>query len=274
MNFFGIPLTRIDDVDAYFHELVRTKSPRTVVTPNPEILLDAACDEEFKSILLLATDRLPDGIGLYLAETMRPSRLPKWLVMALMPYWGLRLIFGRRGLEARLGQRLAGSKLTTMLLEHAAREGWTVAILDRDASDWPAKLEVQRNAPAMLEAKFPGLHIHYQTVEQNTDWGRAREELARSGATVLLSILGMKRQEASLLQFVPSVPSLRIAVGVGSSIDTHLGLETRAPDVIGRMGLEWLYRLVFSRRRRLNRIKRILRAVFVFPWRVLSSDRR
>ncbi len=80
----------------------------------------------------------------------------------------------------------------------------------------------------------------------------------------------MKAQEEALLQLVPSVPNIRIAAGVGSSIDYHLGLETLAPMWVSRMGLEWLYRLIFSRRRRWNRIKRIMRAVFVFPWRALA----
>lgn len=211
MRFFGVPLTRLDDVENYFHELVRSRTPRVVVTPNPEILLLAECDEEYRSMLLLATDRLPDGVGLYLAEEMRASGLPAWLAMLLMPYWGARLLFRRRSLEARYGLRLQGSQLTTMLLEHAAREGWTVAILDRDASDWPEKLDLQRRAPDILAAKFPGIRIRYMTVNNSPDWETVRTELMESGATVLLSILGMKTQEASLLQLVPSVPGIRIA---------------------------------------------------------------
>lgn len=274
MRFFGVPLTRLDDVESYFHELVRTRTQRIVVTPNPEILLLAERDEEYRSILMLATDRLPDGIGLYLAEVARASGLPAWLAMALMPYWGARLLLSRRRLEARHGLRLQGSQLTTMLLEHAAREGWTVAILDRDASDWPEKLDLQRRAPDILAAKFPGLRIRYMTVGADIDWEAARTELAKSGAVVLLSILGMKTQEASLLQLAPGIPAIRIAAGVGSSIDYHLGLEKSAPAWASRTGLEWLYRLVFSRRRRLARLRRIMRAVFVFPWRVLRSDVR
>ncbi|HRI36270.1 MAG TPA: hypothetical protein PK765_04315 [bacterium] len=164
MRFFGIPLTRVDDLDTYFYGLVRSKTPRTIVTPNPEILLHAEQDQEFRSVLLLASDRLPDGIGLYLAEIMRESGLPRWLSIILMPYWGIRLLLGRRSIESKLGHRVQGSRLTEMLLNHAAREGWTVAILDRDASDWPEKLEAQHRAPAAIETKFPGVHIHYETV--------------------------------------------------------------------------------------------------------------
>lgn len=106
MRFFGVPLTRLDDLDTYFHELIRSRVPRTVVTPNPEILLLAERDEEYRSMLLLATDRLPDGIGLYLAEEMRASGLPAWLAIALMPYWGARVLLMRRSLERRYGLRL------------------------------------------------------------------------------------------------------------------------------------------------------------------------
>ncbi len=60
-----------------------------------------------------------------------------------------------------------------------------------------------------------------------------------------------------------------VGIGVGGSIDVWGGTVTRAPKLIQRMNLEWLYRLV----RQPSRWRRQL-ALPRFAWKVLrNSDR-
>ncbi len=56
-----------------------------------------------------------------------------------------------------------------------------------------------------------------------------------------------------------------IFIGVGGTIDVWGGLVTRAPTILQKMGLEWLWRLIQEPKR----FMRIWRAVIVFPCRAI-----
>ena len=57
---------------------------------------------------------------------------------------------------------------------------------------------------------------------------------------------------------LPSLPSVRLAVGLGGSLDVWAGKVRRAPLLLQRLGLEWLWRMA-SQPRRLRQIPDLLR---------------
>jgi len=62
---------------------------------------------------------------------------------------------------------------------------------------------------------------------------------------------------------------VKIAMGVGGSFDYISGKAGRAPRLIRKIGLEWLWRLFAEPKR----IKRIFKATILFPILVLISDK-
>ncbi len=245
MEFFGISLTRIDDADSYLRGLFASSTRRIITTPNPEILLRAREDAEFRRWLMDAGDRLPDGIGLYAGAMIAERRFPWWIEAMLLPFTGIMLLLRRKALERKYGARIPGSTLTTHLLEYAGQKELTVAILDRDARDWAEKSAIQSRMVSILKDKFPGIRIHLEIVDDTPDWAGIAERIRESGATILLSALGMCTQERAIYELLPQTPDVRIAAGIGSSIDYHVGLQRRAPAWVGHLGFEWLYRLAF-----------------------------
>ncbi|HCA41483.1 MAG TPA: hypothetical protein DEP01_08415 [Aminobacterium sp.] len=77
--------------------------------------------------------------------------------------------------------------------------------------------------------------------------------------------LGIPRQEKWIYKNMKSLGNV-VAIGIGGSFDVISGSLSRAPMLIQKMGLEWLYRLIQEP----WRWKRDLE-LFTFVWRVLLT---
>lgn len=202
---------------------------RSVVTPNPEIVMAAGEDGELRHALARADLAIPDGGGLLLAARL----------------WG-----------QPLRAQVRGSDLTTRLLAEAAARGWRVFLLGGAPG-------VAAEAAARLTDRWPALRI------VGTDAGRADEahdEATRGALAVagrvdlLLVAFGAPRQERWLARNVPTL-DVGVALGVGGTLDFLAGRVRRAPRLVRRARLEWLFRLIVQP----WRWRRQLRAARFFP---------
>ena len=75
---------------------------------------------------------------------------------------------------------------------------------------------------------------------------------------VLLVGLGSPKQEKFIYENLKQVPSVKLAIGVGGAFDFISGYVKRAPRILQKAGLEWLWRLFIDPKR----IKRIYNGVF------------
>lgn len=150
---------------------------------------------------------------------------------------GQPLIWGSRMLGRKLPERVAGVELVERLCERAAREGFGVYLLG-------GKREVVEKVAARFTAQFPGLKL--SGVEDGyfkDDESRARADaVARSGAKILIAAMGVPRQELFIEEHWDHL-GVPFAIGVGGSFDVLAGLRARAPALIQRIGMEWLFRL-------------------------------
>ncbi|MBX7253595.1 MAG: WecB/TagA/CpsF family glycosyltransferase, partial [Candidatus Promineofilum sp.] len=85
-----------------------------------------------------------------------------------------------------------------------------------------------------------------------------------SGAALLYVAYGAPRQDKWIARNRDALTSVRVAIGVGGSLDFVTGRAVRAPQWAQRLGLEWLHRLVKEpwRWRRMLALPR-------FGWRVM-----
>ena len=90
------------------------------------------------------------------------------------------------------------------------------------------------------------------------------EQIAASGADLLLVALGVPRQDAWINKHLPET-GCKVAMGVGGLFDFYSGRVPRAPLAMRKRGLEWLFRL-YQEPRRLA--KRYLLGNPLFLWRV------
>ena len=184
-----------------------------VATVNPEFVMRAQADAHFRGVLEAADLCLADGIGVV---------------------WAMR----RQG--CRTQQRVAGSDLVPGLAQLCAGRGWRPFLLG-------ARPGVAAEAARRLEETMPGLQVagcHAGSPAPEDD----EESLRRihgSGADLLLVAYGHPRQELWIERNRGRL-GVPLAVGVGGAFDFLAGRVRRAPELVRRAHLEWLWRLALE----------------------------
>jgi len=119
-----------------------------------------------------------------------------------------------------------------------------------------------------VNAAGSGVWIGEDGVAISPEEGRTLIESVRSSLPrVVLVAFGAPKQERWIDRYSAEVPSARIMMGVGGTLDMWAGRFPRAPHLMHQLGLEWLWRLA----QQPSRLPRILRATVVFPWRALHE---
>lgn len=217
--------------------LVGTKQ-HWVVTPNPEMLMAAHRDPEFCTILNQSSLSVPDGIGVVWAG-----------------WWT-----NRRKLH-----RIAGVDLAEQLISRLAHTGISVFFLGGDPG--VAGAAAQHLAKRYVGLRVAGFLDGGVVTAGGTVQPDILDRIRQAQPALLVVAFGHGKQERFIHTYVPELPTVRVAIGVGGAFDFWAGRVVRAPKIFQMLGLEWLYRLT----KQPKRIRRILRAVIIFPCLILSS---
>lgn len=94
------------------------------------------------------------------------------------------------------------------------------------------------------------------------------EHINNSDATVLAVGVGAPKQEKWLLKYKSKMPNIKIFMAIGATIDFEAGNVKRAPKLVSRVGIEWLYRLLLEPKRLW---KRYLVDGLIFPYLVIKQ---
>ncbi len=207
-----------------------------IVTPNPEMMVLARKDAEFRGILNGAALAIPDGVGMVWA-----SRI-----------WG-----------TPLKERVSGTDLFVELCAEAARRDGQMFLLEG-----PEGLHSSEVAATALRKKYPKLHVAGTFMGDGSPAGdtatvnavNLASEAVKRPIDLLFVAYGHGKQERWIKRNLSSL-NVKVAMGVGGAFDFVAGAQKRAPKLVQRLGLEWLYRLL----RQPWRIKRQLSlAPFIF----------
>lgn len=139
------------------------------------------------------------------------------------------------GLPAK--ERVAGIDLLQELLAVCANEGFRPFFLG-------ATSDVVRKACDAVTAmhpriRFAGMRDGYFAADREKE---VAEEIRNSGADCLFIAMPTPRKERFLSAYRDEV-RVPFIMGVGGSFDVLAGEVTRAPPLIQKAGLEWLYRI-------------------------------
>ncbi len=226
----------MDEAIAAVARFIAEGGPHQIVTVNPEFVMEARRNRAFRRVLAAADLATPDGFGIILAARWRGTPL--------------------RG-------RVTGIDLTERIAAEAARRGWSLFLLG-------AAPGVAERAAAALQRANPGLRIAgcYAGSPRPADEPSIRERIIAARPDVLLVAYGHPAQD---LWIARNQPLLRVpvAIGVGGTFDELAGVVPRAPALMQRLGLKWLYRLIVQP----WRWRRIMTAAPLFLWTVLREGR-
>ncbi|MCB9798134.1 WecB/TagA/CpsF family glycosyltransferase [Candidatus Nomurabacteria bacterium] len=242
IRILGVAIDRISRQQAKerIDQYLRSTASHAIFTPNPEMLVEAAHDAYFREILSSADLTLCDGFGLRLASLLRL-------------------------------QRISGADFVHDIFEVADREGKGVFLLGTGNAS--VLEQARRNiltahkglrvvgthvGPIISTGKNHGRIINVIDESENE---RLIDDIIDVAPEVLVVGFGHPKQEKWIYENLKYLPSVRIAIGVGGTLDYISGHVSRAPKFFRALGLEWLYRVF----RQPRRIVRIIRAVFVFP---------
>jgi N-acetylglucosaminyldiphosphoundecaprenol N-acetyl-beta-D-mannosaminyltransferase len=201
-----------------------------IATVNPEFVLAAQKDDEFRKILSSCNLNIADGIGIKFA-------------------------FFR--FRKKLKHRMAGADLMQEILEIATDRGLGVYLVaNKDGlSSW------EETATAIRKI-YPNLKIE----GINIDKYDPSYKLQATSYRVFLCNFGHPYQELFLNKQKSAI--IGVAMGVGGSFDFWTGKLHRAPKLMQKMGLEWLFRLIQQPRR----FSRIFKAVIIFPIKIIINN--
>ena len=214
VNILGVKVDKVTEKEALSRAkgFLKKEGVSKIYTPNPEIIMTAKEDSEFRKILNDADLCTADGIG---------------------------IVYGAKILGTPVPQRVAGFDLTCKILEHL-----------KDTEDgvflFGAKPGVADIAKQKLEEKYPGLRVvgtndGYFT---EADIPMIIEKINESEAKLLLVCLGAKKQEKWISDNQDKLTSVRLCMGVGGTLDVFAGNVKRAPKIFIKLNLEWLYRFL------------------------------
>ena len=183
-----------------------------ICTTNPEFVMQAREDAEFLHILGRADLCLPDGIGLVYASRWQKQPLP---------------------------ERVPGSELVYRLAETCAQSGWSLFLLG-------AAEGVAAEAAEILQKKYPALKIAgtWSGSTEPIENDGIVEKINASAADILYVAYGAPQQDKWIVRNRQTLTSVRVAIGIGGSLDFITGRAVRAPRWVQSIGLEWLHRLV------------------------------
>ncbi|MBQ1274452.1 MAG: WecB/TagA/CpsF family glycosyltransferase [Cellulosilyticum sp.] len=214
VDILGVSISNITMREATqkVKEFVKTDSFHSVYTPNPEFVMLAQDDEAFRKILNEADLVVPDGIGVVIGSKIKKTPLP---------------------------ERVPGYDLAQNTMKEAVKEGYKYYFFG-------GKPGVAEEAAVKMRETYPGIQI----VGTRNGYFKPEDEaeiiadINASGANILFVCLGAPKQEKWIEANKHLMPHIRVAMGLGGSLDGMAGRVKRAPMIYQKLGLEWFYRLL------------------------------
>ena len=213
VDILGVGFDRVDLAGAAERIIERhAAGKRTfVITANPEFVMLARRDPHLAEIARRSELVVADGTGVLVASRVLRDPLPG---------------------------RVPGRLLVPAVLQLASGPVFLLG----------AAPGVAERAGETLVRRIPSLEVagtHAGSPSPENDEA-IRERITTSGARVLLVAYGMPAQERWLARNLPSLPSVRTAIGVGGVFDQLAGRVRVPPRFVHAIGFEWLWRLAFE----------------------------
>lgn len=212
IEILGVPVDVVNMSQAIetIDSMIGRSRQNAIIAVNPEKVIRAMEDGQLLSQIRSASLLIPDGIG---------------------------VVFAARLLGLGKMERVPGSELMPALCDLAAKKGYKIFMLGSSP-------EVNHCAAQKIQETYPGIMLagRRDGFFKSEDIPGVIEQINASGAEILFLALGSPKQEIWMKSYLPRL-NVNICQGVGGTFDVICGKVRRAPVVMRRLHLEWLYRL-------------------------------
>src|SRR5680860_236630 len=257
-----------------------------LITLNPEMVLEAQNNNHFKNIINQSDIVFADGTGIlwaldFLKRTKESSFLGLWKKSQLEFLWKLlsiisilynfvytviNLLFNAKYRNNILQYKIPGIDLIYEICRLDIIENQRIFLLGAEEG-------VARKAALQLKEAFPNINIvgAEEGIIRNQKSDINNQELFRhinkTKPNILLVAFGAPKQEIWISENLKTIPSVKLAIGVGGSFDFISGKIKRAPQFLRKLELEWVWRLILEPKR----IIRIYNATVKFSFLILKK---
>ena len=203
-------LDSIEQIIAQWRASDRAQVCQQIVTVNPEFVMNAQRNKDFRTAINAAALIVADGVG---------------------------VVWATRYLGRPVPERVTGTDLLPELAQRCAATGYRLYLLG-------AAPGIAEAAGARLQELAPGLVIAgtYAGSPEPNEEEEIIERVRVAHADVLCVAYGAPAQDLWIWRNLARLP-VAVAIGVGGAYDFLSGRQQRAPVFLRKLGLEWLYRL-------------------------------
>lgn len=211
VDILGVRVHRIsmDDTLALIDGYVASGKPHLIVTADASGIAQAQSDEDLMQVYQTADLVTPDSIGVLWAARRQGHEIP---------------------------DRVSGVEILDRVCAASADRGYRLYFLG-------AAPGVAEQAAERMRLRHPGCNIvgsRHGFFPPESDEVVARE-VAESTPDILFVAMGIPRQE-KFIRATEHIIGAKVGIGVGGSLDVHSGQVRRAPLIVRKLKLEWLWR--------------------------------
>ncbi|MDP1676619.1 MAG: WecB/TagA/CpsF family glycosyltransferase [Bacteroidota bacterium] len=243
-NILGVDIhdVTMEETITILTDMATSGRSHHVMTVNPEFIMMAQQNNEFKTVMSKASLKVPDGVGVLLAA---------------------------RILGKSLKERVAGVDAVYELARISHQKKLRIFFLG-------AAPGVAERTASLLQLENPGLEIAgtYSGSPKVEEEDFICNLIEKSHPHILLVAYGPPKQDLWIARTRHRL-NVPLAIGVGGTFDFIAGIAKRAPKWIQNIGFEWLYRLFREpwRWRRMLTLPQFALKVFLYKFRLSVSGK-
>lgn len=221
IKILGVRINNIDmdeamkKIDGFF----ASDELNYIYTPNPEIVMRAGRDEEFKKIINSASLNLCDGIGLIIASKLKKKPLKSRVT--------------GYDTSIKILELMNEKHLSLFLL--GAKPGIAEKAIEKINNDYPNIVIAGYN-----NGYFNGSHNGHASCDEEE---ALIQKINDSKTDAIFVGMGAGYQE-KFIYYNKDKLKTKLAIANGGVIDVLAGNVKIAPAFIRKIGMEWLYRLI------------------------------
>jgi len=264
-------------------------TPSYITTPNSEFFVYAQTDSEYMKSINNASLSIADGIFVQWATTFNkiPVTAKASIGKSLQITWqyvysGASIVLNPKFVKQIVKTRLSGSQIIHDVTKLAAKKNYKIALVGGYALSEKGvrtgnselidqyyhipNLTTGKIAAEVLKDKYPGVRFvtDIPIKKDRTFPEDIIDRLKESDADILY-FCGMPKQTEKWLNMNLKATRIKLAIGLGGSLDYASGIKKLPPKWMRRLGVEWFLRPILAEglsKRTFGRIKRAWKTGF------------